>query len=327
MSRLEVPTAYSHGIVLAPMAGSTDSAFRRICLRMGATAAVTEMVAAAGLSRRSVKTSSLLRHAPEERPLGVQLFGREPADFRRAAELVSDLGFDFVDINAGCPVKKVVRSGSGSSLLLDLPRLLTIVRATVEGTSLPVTLKIRLGWDPSSPVPLDFPSMAAEAGATALAVHGRYRSDMFSGDVRTSEMRRLVEASPLPVIANGDSTSVESALSLRDSTGAAGLLVGRGALGNPWIFRGLASGRPADAVPDPAEYRTVVMEQLSMMKESIPTEHVYCIFRGHLMHYIRGFRGAAGLRATAVSVASDGDVAGLMDTLADLVTAQRRASA
>lgn len=317
----DAPSSYARGIVLAPMAGATDSAFRRICLRMGATCAVTEMVAAAGLSRRSVKTSSLLRHAPGERPLAVQLFGREPSEFRRAAALVSDLGFDLIDINAGCPVKKVVRSGSGSTLLRDIPRLLAIVRATVEGTSLPVTVKLRLGWDPAEPVADDLPARIAAEGACALALHGRYRSDMFSGPVRAAEMARIVTSSPVPVLANGDSTSVEAALVLRESTGASGLLIGRGALGNPWIFRGLASGCPGDAVPAPEEYPLVVMEQLAMMKEHVPLSHVYPIFRGHLMHYIHGFRGAAELRARVAGASSDGDVRELMERVADLVAA------
>ena len=323
MNHADAIRPYSHGIVLAPMAGATDSAFRRICLRMGATCAVTEMVAAAGISRRSVKTCSLLRHSPEERPLAVQLFGHEPAEFRRAAALVSDLGFDLIDINAGCPVKKVVRSGSGSTLLRDVPRLLAIVRAAVEGTSLPVTVKVRLGWDPTEPVPDDLARMIADEGACALAVHGRYRSDMFGGPVRAAEMCRIVSASPIPVLANGDSTGVEAALSLKRATGATGLLIGRGALGNPWIFRGLASGRAEDAVPTPEEYQSVVMEQLTMMKEHVPLNHVYPIFRGHLMHYIRGFRGAAELRAKAVSVASDEDVRELLSRVAELVALER----
>jgi tRNA-dihydrouridine synthase B len=172
---------YTHGVVLAPMAGSTDSAFRRICRRMGATAVVTEMVAAAGLSRRSVKSHKLLRFNVEEKPIGVQLFGNRPGDFERATELVSKLGFDFIDINAGCPVKKVVNSGSGSALLRDIPKLTAIVRAVSSNTSLPVTVKIRIGWSPEEPVPDSLPALLAEEGAAAIAVHGRYRSDMFAG--------------------------------------------------------------------------------------------------------------------------------------------------
>ncbi len=170
---------YTSGVTMAPMAGVTDSPFRRICRRLGATCLVTEMVTAAGLSRKSVKSKSMLRFHPEERPLGVQLFGAKPGDFARSSCLVSGLGFSFIDINAGCPVKRVLKSGSGSALLGDIPRLMEIIRVTAENTDLPVTLKIRLGLSPDQPVPNSIGEMAAEAGACALAVHGRYRTDFF----------------------------------------------------------------------------------------------------------------------------------------------------
>lgn len=287
---------------------------------------VTEMVAAAGLSRRSVKSCRFLKFHPEENPIGVQLFGSDPKDFVRAAELVSGLGFDFIDINAGCPVKKVVGSGSGSSLLRDIPRLASIVRATVSDTSLPVTVKIRLGWSPDEPVPESLPSVLADEGAVAIAVHGRYRSDMFSGEVRKEGIQRIVRNSPIPVLANGDSSSVSAALELRDSTGASGVLIGRGALGNPWIFRGLATGDPVDAIPGPMEYRETVMDQLAMMKEYVPEEHVYHILRGHLMQYLRGFRGASALRASAVRVESDEQVEELLLEMEHMIVLERQST-
>lgn len=292
---------YSSGITMAPMAGVTDSAFRRICRRLGATCLVTEMVTAAGLSRKSVKSKTMLRYHPEEKPLGVQLFGARPADFARSAGLVTPLGFSFIDINAGCPVKRVLKSGSGSALLGDLPRLMEIIRATRENTDLPVTLKIRLGLSPSDPVPVGIGEMAAESGACALAVHGRYRTDFFGGAVRIDEMRRITEASPIPVIANGESSSAESALRMREETGAKGLLIGRGAWGNPWIFRGIAGGNPH---PEPGELHRTITDQLTMMKESIPEPQVYHIFRGHMVQYFRGFRGAAEIRKKAVAAES-----------------------
>ena len=304
---------YSSGITMAPMAGVTDSPFRRICRRLGATCLVTEMVTAAGLSRKSVKSKTMLRYSPEEKPLGVQLFGARPQDFARSAALVSPLGFSFIDINAGCPVKRVLKSSSGSALLGDIPRLMEIVRSTKENTHLPVTLKIRLGLTPGEPVPVNIGEMAADAGACALAIHGRYRTDFFSGEVRLDEMRKITEASPLPVIANGDSTSVAAALRMRDETGASGLLIGRGAWGNPWIFRGIAGGNPR---PEPGELHRTVMDQLSMMMESVPEPQVYHIFRGHLVQYFRGFNGAAEIRKRAVSSESYQDVdrlAGLAD--------------
>jgi len=165
--------------------------------------------------------------------------------------------------------------------------------------------------------------LLAGAGASAIAVHGRFRSDMFSGECRVDRIGELVKASPVPVVANGDSTGVNAALELRRRTGAAGLMVGRGAMGNPWIFRGLASGVPEDAVPQPAEYAAVVLEQLEMMKEYVTTDHVYHIMRGHLMQYVRGFHGAAGLRSRVVSINSDGDVKELMEQVTELVIQER----
>ncbi|MCK5115209.1 MAG: tRNA-dihydrouridine synthase family protein [Candidatus Aegiribacteria sp.] len=315
---------YTHGLVLAPMAGSTDSAFRRICRRMGATAVVTEMVAAAGLSRRSVKSHKLLRFNNEEKPIGVQLFGKRPGDFERAAELVSKLGFDFIDINAGCPVKKVVNSGSGSALLRNIPALIAIVRAVSSNTSLPVTVKIRIGWSPEEPVPDSLPALLAGEGAAAIAVHGRYRSDMFSGEVRKGEIERIVRNSPVPVIANGDSRSVCDALDLLDATGAAGLMIGRGSLGNPWIFRGLTTGEPLDAYPLPREVISTIWQQYEMMSEYIPVNHLYSILRGQLLKYIRGFRGAADLRGRAVGVDCREDLSDILSELEELLIAERQ---
>ena len=292
---------YTAGATLAPMAGVTDSAFRRVCKSFGATCLVTEMVTAAGLSRKSVKSKQMLRFHQEERPIGVQLFGAKPVDFARSSGLVSPLGFSFIDINAGCPVKKVLKSGSGSALLGDLPRLMEIIRVTAANTDLPVTLKIRLGLTPEEPVPVNIGEMAAEAGASAIAVHGRYRTDLFSGDVRLEEMKRITEASPIPVIANGNSISVESAVRMRDETGASGLLLGRGAWGNPWIFRGIAGGNPR---PEPGEMHGTIMKQLSMMMETIPEPQVYHIFRGHMVQYFRGFYGASEIRKRAVAAES-----------------------
>ena len=289
---------YTSGVTMAPMAGVTDSAFRRICRRLGATCLVTEMVTAAGLSRRSVKSKQMLRFHPEEKPIGVQLFGAKPADFARSAGLVSPLGFSFIDINAGCPVKRVLRSGSGSALLDDLPRLMEIIRVTSGNTHLPVTLKIRLGTTPDRPVPVEIGEMAADAGACALAVHGRYRTDFFSGDIRLDEMARITVRSPIPVVANGDSTSAGAAIRMREETGASGILVGRGAWGDPWIFRAIRGGDPR---PGPGELYTTVMEQLAMMKEAIPEPQVYHIFRGHMVQYFKGFHGASDIRRRAVA--------------------------
>jgi nifR3 family TIM-barrel protein len=302
------------------MAGYTDSAFRRLCLSYGASAAVTEMVSVAGLSRKSAGTCRYLERSDAEHPLGVQLYGSRPDDFASAAALVSAMGFDFIDINAGCPVKKVVRSCSGASLLRDLPRLCEIVERTAGASGrLPVTVKIRLGWSPEEPVPVEIGTILARSGARALTVHGRYRSDQFSGRVDMDALRRIVEASSIPVIANGESGSLAAIHDLRTDSGAAGVMIGRGAIGRPWVFRALLGSGPCH--PLPGELSVTIVRHLAMMKETIPAPFVYHVLRGHLVNYLRGFRGASELRARAVSVESDGDVAAICRIAEELAEA------
>lgn len=309
-------TAYTHGLALAPMAGYTGSPFRVVSRMLGATGLVTEMVTAAGVSRRSLKSIRYLRFLPEEKPLGVQLFGARPADFARSAELVSSLGFSFIDINAGCPVRKVLSSGSGSALLKDLPRLFEIVRATRAATPLPVTVKIRLGFTPEEPLPEGICELLCSAGASAVTVHGRYRSDMFGGTVSPEGIERLSRRSPVPVVANGDVRSAADGKRLLSLEGVTGLMVGRGALGNPWIFRALAGGPPE---PGSGELRGVIGKQLALMLAECPHSCIFNAMRGHLVHYLKGFAGAASLRERAVRVASEQDVLELADEAEKLI--------
>lgn len=309
-------TGYTHGLALAPMAGYTGSPFRVVCRALGATGLVTEMVTAAGVSRRSVKSIRYLRYLPEEKPLGVQLFGARPADFSRSAELVSTLGFSFIDINAGCPVRKVLASGSGAALLRDLPRLLEIVRETVSATHLPVTVKIRLGFSPDEPLPEGTCGLLSAAGASAVTIHGRYRSDMFGGTVNPEGIARLSRNSPVPVVANGDVKCVADGERLMSLEGVTGLMVGRGALGNPWIFRALSGGPPE---PGPGELRQVIGRQMELMLAECPQPAIFNTIRGHLVHYMKGFPGAACLRDRVVRVASPGDVLELADEAEELI--------
>lgn len=314
---LKPPVQYTHGIGLAPMAGYTDTAFRQVCRSLGAEYAVTEMVSVQGLTRRTAGTCRLLEFDPSEKPLGVQLYGSDPEAFRRAAATVSGMGFDFVDINAGCPVRKVLGSRSGAALMLDPERMLDIVSAAVEGSGLPVTLKTRLGWSREQPLPEDFAARAAERGASAIALHGRYRTDMFSGPVDVEGIRRLAASSPVPVVVGGDSTSARAALELRERTGCSGLMIGRGAVGNPWIFRELTGVGPG--TPLPGELGSVVRRHLDLLCRHVRGPRAFHIFRGQLVHYLKGFRGASVLREAAVAVSCREDVESLMDRAEEML--------
>lgn len=287
---------------------------------MGATGLVTEMVTAAGISRRSVKSIRFLRFHPEEQPLGVQLFGAGSDDFARSAGLVSGLGFSFIDINAGCPVKKVLKSGSGSALLRDLPGLFRIIRATADSTDLPVLVKIRLGFTPLEPLPGDVCLQIAEAGASGITIHGRYRSDMFGGKVDPRGIERLSRHSPVPVVANGDVASGSDAEALLSLEGVTGVMVGRAALGNPWLFRELCGGPPR---PFPGELREVIMEHLDMMIDQGREPGVYRAMRGHLLHYLKRFPGAASLRSRAIRVENRDDVLALADEAEERIAGER----
>jgi nifR3 family TIM-barrel protein len=278
---------------------------------MGADCVVTEMVSTAGVARGSERSMRLLRFHERERPIGAQLFGHTPRDFEHAAAVVSEMGFSFIDVNAGCPARKVVSGGSGAALLDDPALLLEIVRAVAGSARLPVTVKIRLGRDPRRSVPESLPEDLHEAGCRALAVHGRYESEGFGGPVRHSEIARLSELSPMPVVANGDSGSMQAVLELRRRSRASGALLGRGAARNPWIFRGLSGdGEPR---PGPGELRKLVLYQLDMMEEYLPRRTALMRLRGHLSRYLRGFRGASELRERAVRVDTRRDVERVLD--------------
>ncbi|MBD3369823.1 hypothetical protein GF402_05605 [Candidatus Fermentibacteria bacterium] len=308
---MELTEAYSHGCSLAPMAGITDSAFRRLCRELGADSVVTEMVSATGLARGSARSGRLIRFEDRESPIGVQLFGHLPRDFERAAALVSEMGFSFVDVNAGCPTRKVVRRGSGAALLDDVPLLLDVVEATARGGNLPVTTKIRLGSDPDRPVPESLPTDLARSGCRAIAVHGRYVSNGFAGPVDHNGIARLARISPVPVLANGDSTGTEAVKRLILLSGASGVLLGRGAARNPWIFRELSEA--GKGRPGPGELRRLARRQMRMMSEYMPERRMLLKLRGYLARYLRGFPGASGLRSLAVAVCSRKDVERVLD--------------
>lgn len=293
-------------IVLAPMAGVSEAPFRALALAMGAGLAPTELVSAKGLEYSSARTRGYLRHDPAKEPLlSVQIFGGEIPSMARAAELAVEAGAKIVDINMGCPVKKVTRSGAGSALLCDPPRAAAIVRAIRErvGDHVPVTAKIRAGWDESSKNATTVGKTLEDAGAAAIALHPRTRAQGYSGRADWTLIGALKRAVAIPVIANGDIQTVADAERVLSETGADAVMIGRAALGNPWIFRELRAacrGEPVPRAPSPQDRARMILAHLDAHIEHTQDEvRAVRKFRQHLIWYSRGLRGGSSFRETA----------------------------
>lgn len=298
--KLHIGSLDIDGVVgLAPMAGFTEPVFRGICRDHGAAFVVTELVSSEGLVRGSEKTNRYLEFEERERPLGMQLFGSDPGAMGRAAALLSELRPDFLDINMGCPVPKVVTKEAGAALLRNKPLLFDLARAVVEGASVPVTAKIRSGWDRESADIERTGEILERAGIAAIAIHARTRSERFEGKANWNDIRRLTEAVSIPVIGNGDVKTGADARRMLEETGCAGVLVGRGAVGNPWIFREarelLEHGRTAPR-PSHAEVLGLAIEHLkrSVAQKGLPRGLLE--MRKPLAAYVRGFPHAARIR-------------------------------
>ena len=239
-------------LILAPMAGVTDRPFRQLCRRLGAGLAISEMVAADTALWGSRKTRSRLDHSGEPGPISVQIVGSDPVAMAEAARINRDLGADLIDINMGCPAKKVCRVAAGSALLRDEALVARILAAVVAAVDVPVTLKIRTGWAPGERNAVRIARIARECGIAALAVHGRTRACGFAGQAEYDTMRAIKAEVPIPLIANGDIDSPEKASAVLDYTGADAIMVGRAAQGRPWIFRELGHYLATGArLPDP----------------------------------------------------------------------------
>jgi nifR3 family TIM-barrel protein len=305
-------------LILAPMAGVSERPYRLLCRRHGADVVVSEFLSAEGLRRGSERSFAMAAFEAEERPIGIQIFGSEPRAMAEAAALVTDaFQPEFVDINFGCPVKKVVKRNGGSGCLRDLDLVEAIIRAVVAATPLPVTVKIRSGWDEATRDPVGIARRCQDAGAMALTLHARSRTQMFSGRAAWDEIARVVEALDIPVIGNGDIATAEDVLRMRAQTGCAGVMIARGSFGNPWIFaqaRALLDGRPKPADPTPAERLAAALDhaRLTIALEG-DTLHAAREFRKHLGWYTKGLHGSADLRARLQQVESLAAVERLFD--------------
>ncbi len=290
-----------NNLFVAPMAGVTDRPFRRLCKRFGAGLAVSEMVASNPLLRATEKSRRRTDHRGEPEPIAVQIAGADPEMMAAAAGEQVEGGAQIVDINMGCPAKKVCNKAAGSALLRDEPLVGRILEAVVKAVDAPVTLKIRTGWDPDHRNAVRIAKIAEESGIRLLAIHGRTRACGYAGHAEYDTIRAVKRATRLPVVANGDITTAEEAKRVLDYTGADGLMIGRAAQGAPWLFREieafLATGRKP-APPTAAEIRDVLVAHLEELYQLYGRETGVKVARKHIGWYAKGLARSAEFRAT-----------------------------
>jgi tRNA-dihydrouridine synthase B len=297
-------------LALAPMAGVTDRPFRTLCRAMGAGLTVSEMVSADTRLWHTGKSRWRLDHAGEPEPRVVQIAGSDPAMLARAAQLNVDTGAQIIDINMGCPAKKVCKSAAGSALMRDEGLVRVILEAVVGAVDVPVTLKMRTGWDRDSRNAVSIARMAEDIGVAALAVHGRTRADMFTGEAEFATVAEVVRNVAIPVFANGDIDSPERASQVLVATGAAGIMIGRAAHGRPWIFRQIKTYLTtgvADGPPCHREVRDIIIGHLESLHEFYGEDVGVRMARKHLGWYCRHLPSAARLPAQLLTAAHAGD--------------------
>jgi len=311
--RFPFELAPSVPLYLAPMAGVSESPFRRICRRFGADVVVTEFLSAEGIRRENQATISKLRFSVDERPIGVQIFGADPAAMGEAAAFVTDVfAPDFIDINFGCPVKKVVKRNGGSGCLKDLGLVSDVIRAVRHATHLPVTVKIRSGWSEEMRDPVTIALRCQDAGASVLTLHPRTRAQMYSGSARWDEIAAVAEALDIPVLGNGDITCAADAVRMYEQTRCTGVMIARGSFGQPWIFtqaRAMLDGLPVPPTPSIEERFAIATEHAHMAEAYEQDPRGAAIeFRKHLGWYVKGLPSSAELRKKLHSVVSLSEV-------------------
>ncbi|GAB4380376.1 MAG: tRNA dihydrouridine synthase DusB [Calditrichia bacterium] len=316
----------AHNLLLAPLAGISDYPFRQICREFGADLTFTEMISVEGLIQRNWLTRQMISVKRCEKPVGIQLFGKDPDSFERAVSVIHELAPDVIDLNFGCPVQKVVKKGAGAALLKDLSRMEKIVRMAAQGP-LPVTAKIRIGWDLANIVAVDAARAVEAGGAAAVTVHARTRNQGYSGKAHWEYIARVKEAVQIPVIGNGDVVDGPSARDLFRLTGADGIMLARGVLGRPWVFdeilRFLECGEGGQA-PAMEERLEILKRHYRLAAEEYGNELALRRMKKLFVWYTHGMPFATGIRNQIFRMNNFSDVEQLLSNYADRL--RRRAA-
>lgn len=313
---------HSFPVALAPLAGVTDMAFRQICKRFGADVVTTEMISAKGLYYRDKKTEKLLRFSAEEQPLGIQLFGSDPEVMAYAAAKVAERGPAFLDLNMGCPVPKIFCNGDGSALMKDPVLAGKVVEAVVRSVSVPVTVKFRAGVDSSHRNAVEFARVCEASGASALTIHGRTRDQFYSGKADREIIAEVCRAVHIFVYGNGDVFTPEDAMALKNETGCDGIMVARGALGNPFLFEQIKSYRETGTyrIPTNRERLEVAKEQVMRMCEEKGEWLAIPEARKHVAWYLKGMYGAAECKNAVFGARTYRELKEILDRFMEIQT-------
>ena len=305
-----------NGLVLAPMAGVTDLSYRKLCKEQGCGLVVTEMVSAKAILYKNRNTQELLRIRDEERPAAVQLFGSDAGIMGEIAQVVSEGNCDLIDVNMGCPVPKIVNNGEGSALLKEPKKVEAILTAMVKRSKKPVTVKIRKGFNDASVNAVEIAKIAEGCGVAAVAVHGRTREQFYSGKADWEIIRQVKEAVKIPVIGNGDVTGAKEAKAMLDLTGCDGVMIGRGAKGNPWIFSQILHYlETGEVLPGPSvlEIKEMILRHGRLLSEDKGEFTAMREMRKHVAWYTAGLPHSAALRNEINLVETLEEMAGLME--------------